>query len=195
MIAATRNIPSSKVRLQTFLLVAILLLALGLRLFNLDAQSLWNDEGTSVAVAQRDLATIARDAAQDIHPPLYYWLLSGWLRLTGPSEFAVRALSAFLGVVLVALVYVLGRLLANRWVGLAAAFLAAINPFQIYYSQEARMYMLLAVLTAATMLALVRFVERDSIPALGVLVLLEAAGLYTHYSFLFVILIFIAFNP
>jgi hypothetical protein len=178
-----------KARITTVLLLFILLLAFGLRFYRLDAQSLWNDEGTSVAVAQRDLVTIARDAAHDIHPPLYYWLLSGWVRLTGTSEFAVRALSAFLGVILVALIYVLGRLLAGRWVGLAAAFLAAINPFQVYYSQEARMYMLLAVLTAAAILALVRFIENESWPILVALVLLEAAGLYTHYSFLFVVLI------
>ncbi len=51
-------------------LAALLLLALGLRLYRLDAQSLWNDEGTSVALAGRDLATITRSAALDIHPLL-----------------------------------------------------------------------------------------------------------------------------
>jgi mannosyltransferase len=176
-------------RIATGLLVVILLLAFGLRFYGLDAQSLWNDEGTSVAVAQRDLVTIARDAAHDIHPPLYYWLLSGWVWLFGTSEVAVRSLSAVLGVVLVALTYALGRLLAGRWVGLAAAGLSAINPFQVYYSQEARMYMLLAVLTAGAMLALVRVIERGSWAAWIALFLLEAAGLYTHYSFAFVALV------
>ena len=132
-------------------LFLILLLALVLRFHRLDAQSLWNDEGTSVAVAQRDLVTIARDAAHDIHPPLYYWLLSGWVRLLGTSEAAVRSLSVLLGVALVALTYALGQLLrpqGERWAGLAATLFAAINPFQVYYSQEARMYMLLAVWSA-----------------------------------------------
>lgn len=171
-------------------LLAILLLALGLRLYRLDAQSLWNDEGTSVAVAQRDLATIARDAANDIHPPLYYWLLHGWVGLLGTGEAAVRSLSALLGVGLVAIIYALGRQLRSEkeaWIGLLAAFLAAVNPFQIYYSQEARMYMLAAVLAAAAVLALIRFVESRSAAALAALVVLEAAGLYTHYSFAFVV--------
>ncbi len=172
------------------LLGAILLLALGLRLYRLDAPSLWNDEGTSVAVAQRDLATIARDAANDIHPPLYYWLLHGWVRLLGTGEAAVRSLSALLGVALVAIIYALGRQLRSKkeaWIGLLAAYLAAVNPFQIYYSQEARMYMLAAVLAAAAVLALIRFVESRSAAALAALVVLEAAGLYTHYSFAFVV--------
>ncbi|MBN1138931.1 MAG: glycosyltransferase family 39 protein [Anaerolineae bacterium] len=172
------------------LLFAILLLALGLRLYRLDGPSLWNDEGTSVAVAQRDLATIAHDAAHDIHPPLYYWLLHGWVRLLGTGEAAVRSLSALLGVALVALIYALVRRLrpeGGAWIGLLAAFLAAVNPFQVYYSQEARMYMLAAVLAAAAMLALVRFVQSRSAAALAALVVLEAAGLYTHYSFIFAI--------
>jgi mannosyltransferase len=116
----------------TVLLVAILLLALGLRFYRLGAQSLWNDEGTSVAVAGRDLGTIAQDAANDIHPPLYYWLLSGWLRTFGSSEAAVRSLSALLGVALVALIYAVGRWTAGRWAGALAALLAAMNPFQVY---------------------------------------------------------------
>ena len=168
----------------------ILLLALGLRFYHLAEPSLWNDEGTSVAVAQRDLATIARDAANDIHPPLYYWLLHGWVRLLGTGEAAVRSLSALLGVALVALIYALGRWLRPQegaWIGLLAAFLAAVNPFQVYYSQEARMYMLVAVLAAAVVLALVRFVESGPIAALVALVVLEAAGLYTHYSFIFLV--------
>jgi mannosyltransferase len=172
------------------LLLVILLLALGLRLYRLDAQSLWNDEGTSVAVAQRGLATIARDAAQDIHPPLYYWLLHGWVRLLGTGEAAVRSLSALLGVALVALVYALGRRSwpdRGSWLSLLAAFLAAVNPFQVYYSQEARMYMLAAVLAAAAMLALVWFVESRSTAALAALLVVEAAGLYTHYSFIFIV--------
>ncbi len=170
------------------LLLFTLLLAFILRFYRLDAQSLWNDEGTSVAVAQRDLATITRDAAHDIHPPLYYWLLHGWLRLVGSGEAAVRSLSALLGVALVALIYPLGRWLGGRWLGLTAALLAALNPFQVYYSQEARMYILLALLATGMMLALIRLTERPSVPAFAALVLLETAGFYSHYSFVFMAL-------
>ncbi|MFN2291287.1 MAG: glycosyltransferase family 39 protein [Anaerolineae bacterium] len=182
--------------LSPWLLVAILLLAFGLRLHRIGAQSLWNDEGTSIALAQRDLVTIARDAAQDIHPPLYYWLLSGWVELVGTSEAAVRSLSAGLGVLLVALVFALGHLLAGRRAGLVAAFLAAINPFQVYYAQEARMYMLLAVGAALAFYAALRWAAEASgrgdgrgAQRWGVLYVLAAAGgLYTHYAFPLVLL-------
>lgn len=182
--------------LSRTLLLAILLLAFGLRFYGLEAQSLWNDEGSSVALAGRDLATIARDAARDIHPPLYYWLLAAWTRLAGTSEVAVRSLSALLGVLLVALTYPLGRLLAGRWAGLAAALLAAINPFQVYYSQEARMYALLALLCALAFYVAVRWAavpagRRDTAPTrhwAAAYVLAAAAGLYTHYAFPLVLL-------
>lgn len=121
-------------------MLAILLLALGLRLYHLDAQSLWNDEGTSVALAQRDLVTIARHASHDIHPPFYYFMLHGWVALAGTSEVAVRSLSAVAGVALVAGVWALGRRLVGPIAGSLAALLAAVAPFQVYYSQEARMY-------------------------------------------------------
>lgn len=167
-----------------------MLLAFGLRVYRLGASSLWNDEGTSVTVAQRDLGTIARDAAHDIHPPLYYWLLHGWLRLAGTSEAGVRFLSALLGVTLVALIYALGRLLAGQRAGLVAALLAAISPFQVYYSQEARMYMLLAVLVATMFYAALRWaaagMDRGWRPRwvwANLYILATAAGLYTHYAF------------
>jgi len=189
--------------------IAILLLALGLRLYRIDAQSLWNDEGTSVAVAERDLATIARDAAGDIHPPLYYWLLAGWQRLVGNSEFAVRSLSALLGVVVVALIYSLGRLLQpagarSPGVAPAAAAVAAVNPFLVVYAQEARMYTLLALWAALAFYAALRWLAArpgENSLVWGVVYLFAAAaGLYTHYAFPLVLVavnlvVLLAFAP
>jgi uncharacterized membrane protein len=131
----------------------ILLLAALLRFYNLSGQSLWADEGNSVALAQRGFVEIARRTAFDIHPPFYYWLLKCWTFFFGSSEIGLRSLSAVLGV---GLVYIIG-VLGTRWfsprVGLMAAFMAAFSPLQVYYSQEARMYMLLALLSSLTVLA------------------------------------------
>jgi mannosyltransferase len=165
------------------LLLTILLLAFALRFYALDAQSLWNDEGTSVALAGRDLATIARDAARDIHPPLYYWFLAGWSRLTGSSEMAVRSLSALLAVATVALIYALGRRLGGEWMGGTAALLAAINPFQVYYAQEARMYALLALLGALSFYAALHWAAAPTPRWSATYVLAATAGFYTHYAF------------
>ncbi len=137
---------------NALILLTILLLALALRCYRLGVQSLWNDEGTSVALAQRDLATITRNASHDIHPPLYYYMLHYWVKVAGTSERGVRALSALGGVALVAAVYFLARPLGAA-TGLLAAFLTAISPFAIYYSQETRMYIFLGLFGAFCMLA------------------------------------------
>jgi len=140
-------------------LIVVLLLGLGLRLHRIDAQSLWNDEGTSVAVARRDLRTITRSAANDIHPPFYYYLLHFWIGVFGKSVLAVRLLSALLGTLLLLVTFSIARDTARELVpnqlsdmtGLLAMLLAALSPLQIYYSQETRMYILAALLAALSM--------------------------------------------
>lgn len=164
-------------------LVIILVLAAALRLYHLDGQSLWADEGNSAALALRSLDQIARDAGHDIHPPLYYWLLHVWVRFFGTSEEGLRSLSALSGVLLVALTYLLGEHLSGRLVGLTAGFVAALSPFQVYYSQEARMYILLALFGAALMYTLLRYLESEKLIWLVGFVVSAAAGLYTHYLF------------
>jgi 4-amino-4-deoxy-L-arabinose transferase-like glycosyltransferase len=142
----------------------ILLLAAALRFYNLSGQSLWADEGNSAALVRHSFIEIARRTAFDIHPPFYYWLLKSWTFIFGTSEIGLRSLSALLGV---ALVYVIG-ILGTRWfsprVGLLAAFIAAVSPLQIYYSQEARMYMLLTLLSSLTVLAASLLWEDDRRP-------------------------------
>ena len=173
------------------MLVAILALAAALRFFQLDAQSFWYDEGNSARAAERSLPLITAAAVGDIHPPLYYYALHFWRGVLGESEFALRSLSAALGVVLVWLIYLLGRQLFDESTALVAVFVAALNPFQIYYSQEARMYLLLAVWAAASTYLLLRCMGQDgtrSVPYIGY-VLTAAAGMYTHYAFPFVLIV------
>lgn len=175
-------------------LLVVLVASFVLRLFRLDAQSLWYDEGVSVVMAPRDLATITANAAGDIHPPLYYYALHFWTGLVGTSEFGARFLSVVYGVILVALVYQLGRRLFGREVGLTGALLAAGAPFLIYYSQEARMYMQVATLGALSMLLFVRLVvDTDDRPGgrgwplWAAYALATSATLYSQYFGIIVI--------
>ncbi|HSN74291.1 MAG TPA: glycosyltransferase family 39 protein [Anaerolineae bacterium] len=180
------------------LLWLVMLLAAALRFFRIGHQSLWADEGNSAAMAGRSLAEISARAAADIHPPGYYWLLALWSRIFGDGEAALRALSALWGILLVWLVYQIVSRLFDRRTALVAAFFAAINPFLIYYSQEARMYAQLAALAALLFYGLTRYILHESIVlradgssktmsfsglATGVILFAAVAGLYTHYTF------------
>ncbi|MBU0705538.1 MAG: glycosyltransferase family 39 protein, partial [Chloroflexi bacterium] len=174
------------------LLLITLLLAAVLRFYHLDVQSFWNDEGNSARIAERTLDLIVEGAAGDIHPPGYYLLLHYWRATFGSSEFALRSFSVACGLMLVALTYLLGRRFFGEITGLMAAFLGAISPFAVYYSQEARMYALLGALSAASAYSLLHLLQKPGFfrkTWFLAYVLTSAAGLYTHYAFTFVLLV------
>jgi len=175
-------------------LVAIISLGLALRLIQLDFQPLWWDEGYSVFFATRDFGVMLARTAVDIHPPLYYALMQLWLLAFGKDAVALRLLSVAIGVAAIPLLYLVAKRLFGRRTALAAAFLFAIAPLQIYYAQELRMYGLVTALTlasAALQLALLEREIRDWRLELGY-VLVTAAALYTQYLAAFIIVAQIA---
>lgn len=144
---------------QFWLFVAIAV-AIALRVYALSAQSLWNDEGTSVALSQLSLEAITNGAARDIHPPLYYYLLHFWMPLVGQSEFAVRFLSVIAGVLTVAFVFRIAYAVFDEEVAIFAAYLAAFSPFQVYYSQETRMYIWVTLWATVSVFAMTMMLKR-----------------------------------
>ncbi len=128
------------------LVLPLLLLAFYLRLDDLGELPLRWDEAFSVWEAQMDFHVLTEFTASDVHPPLYFWLLHAWTRLAGISEFAIRALSVFFGLLSAPAIYSLTRQLTRR--RLAAAFallLVSLSPFHLQWSQDARMYALATV--------------------------------------------------
>ena len=182
-------------------LLAILLLAFGLRIVALDAQSLWYDEAVTAQVAQQGLGELARWTADDIQPPLYYAAVAGWTRLANTGEWALRFPSAAFGLLMVALAFVLGKRLFGRPAAWIAALLGAIHPLWVYYSQEARMYTLLTALGMLAGYALLRVLavparpksNRQRLAWWAVFVGASIALLYTHYFAAFVLLAFAIF--
>jgi len=204
--AATRLaawIPPARVRGA---LVLVLLLAFGLRLYHLGYQSLWYDEAVSIHLATKDLAALTLHTARDIHPPLYYYLLHFWVLVAGSSEFSAAFFSAFFGLLLVAPSYRLACKAYDSRVGLLTACLIAVSPFNLWYSQEVRMYTLGAFLGLVTLYCLMRLAglpRRAEGSVAGEhegggkrpmwrfwigYVLAGAAGLYTLYYFVFLLL-------
>jgi 4-amino-4-deoxy-L-arabinose transferase-like glycosyltransferase len=173
------------------LLLLGLLTGFALRLFHLGAESLWYDETVSVHLARLPLAEMLARTAGDIHPPGYYALLHLWQRLTAPSlahglEFLYTWPSLAAGMLVLALLYTLGRQLFGVRTGLIALWLAAVSPFQLWYSQEVRMYTVGAALSLFTLWAALRFRDRrQPWRWLVVYTVSAAAGLYTLYYFAF----------
>ena len=124
----------------------LVLLSLSLRSRQLHA-GFWIDEGISVGISHEHWTSIPHLLRQDGSPPLYYMLLGIWVRLFGDSEAATHTLSLVFGLACVPLAFFAARAVFGRLAGLAAAVLAALDPFLTYYAQETRMYELEALLS------------------------------------------------
>lgn len=127
-------------------LLSVLLLALILRLVVIN-QSFWLDEAIgALVVKEQNIVQIATQFSKgDNHPPLYYLALEGWSNLFGYSEVALRSLSVLFGVLTIYFTFLIAkRLLKGKktFYPLFSALLLASSPFHIYYSQEARMYIM-----------------------------------------------------
>lgn len=171
------------------LLAALTLVGLGLRLFRLDFNGYWHDEIISTFLARLPPAEIySAVTVSDSHPPLYHLLLHAWGLIVGYELVPLRLLSVVIGALCVPATYLLGRAVASPAVGLLAAALMAVAPFQIFHGQQARMYPLLSLLVLLALLTFLGAWRRGGLWRWALFGLVAAAGLYTHIYFSFSLL-------
>jgi 4-amino-4-deoxy-L-arabinose transferase-like glycosyltransferase len=170
-------------------LAALIALAVALRFPTLDAQSFWRDEASTALAMDLSLGDLFRHVADlEGMPPLYMVAAWLWSKAFGAGEVGLRSLSALFGTLTVPVAFALGRELAgSRTAGLIAAALTATSPFLVWYSQEARPYALLALLTAVATLQFVRGLEEARAKVLVGWGVAAAAALATHYFAAFLI--------
>lgn len=174
--------------------VVALLLALALRAWRLDQLSLWQDEGLSFYRASLGLEELLAGriplgdlVTRDVHPPFYFLLLGGWLRLLGlgpASTWGAKTLSLLVSLPSIPLLWALGRrLLGRRGRGpTLAALFGALSPAWLWYSQEVRSYSLLITLGLAAAYGLARLLEpRPRGPWPVVTAIATGLMLWTHY--------------
>ena len=150
---------ATRARSRAFWIVAGLMIgAAGLRFATLGIQAYHHDEIVTASRVLRGDFVHAMEAVgfSESAPPLYYALAWFWTQLAGTGEFGLRSFSALAGVATVPVTYLLGAELRGRRTGLVAAALVAVNPMLLWYSQEARGYALLVLLTTAAALYFLR---------------------------------------
>lgn len=117
--------------------------------------------------------------------PFYYLLLGGWVALFGTSEVALRSLSALFALATLWVFFLLVREMVGGRAARVSAVLLCVSPFFIYYGQEARMYSLLALLTVAGTLLLLRWSRTGERSALLAYAGIAVLGVYTHFFYIF----------
>ena len=160
--------------------VAITVLALGVRFADLGRAPFWRDEAVRAFYAEMEPGRLLRALQQDVNAPLFQLLLHYWAKLFGTGEFALRSLGAILGgLTPLALYLALARPL-GRGVGLAAALLVAMNAGLILYSQELSVYAMLVLFVVVAVGAFDRVARGGGWGAVAILSASLAGMAYTH---------------
>lgn len=169
-------------------LAAITFLAAIIRFVGLTRDSLWTDEIFSGFASQLgSIEAVIRYVSHDVHPPGYFIALWAWAQLFGDSDYSLRALSALGGVLFVPLVFRLGRQLYDVRTGLLAAFFGGLLIQGIYYSQEVRAYIWMAVWSALAVSLVIDYVrgteagEKSALWWLAAATLVSIVNSYFHY--------------
>lgn len=167
--------------------VGLTALAAAIRFSTLGLQSYRHDE--AVTAGRVLLSSLPRTMhevwAGESTPPLYYLLAWLWSHLFGVREVGLRSLSALFGTATVPVAFLAGRELIGRRTGLAIAAIVAVEPMLVWYSQDARAYALLVLLSTAALLFFLRARRTGAARDLGWWGACSALALATHYFAVF----------
>ena len=167
---------------DVWVLVALVVLATVIRIVTIDNQSFWQDEALTAYEAKLSFGAMINTVVHvETTPPLYFVL--AWLvaHVLGSGEVALRSISTIAGIAMVPIAYYSTRELVSRWAGVVAAAFVTVNPYLIWFSQEARAYMLLAALTGASFLWFARTRREPSPRNVVWWTICSALALMTHF--------------
>lgn len=153
------SVTASRARAAWGVAIPALLLALvcAVRLYRIDAESIWYDESISVAFLGRGSF---RAFILGVHhfspavPPLYFVIEYLWYWHVSSTEWGLRFLSILMGMGTALVLYLLGRRMHSRLAGALAVTAYALSLVNTYYDQEIRMYALVMLLATLAMGAL-----------------------------------------
>ena len=128
--------------IEPYFFPLIIVIGLILRLITIQSHEIAYDDAFSFLLSEKNFKTIINGTIADTMPPLYYFLLHMFISISRQLWF-VRLLNVILNLSAISILYLFIKNLFGRNEALIAIFLASISPFQIYHSQELRMYSLL----------------------------------------------------
>jgi mannosyltransferase len=191
VVAATNGADSAWVGWRRLIALALVFLSFVVRMYHLDRMRLEFDEAFSVQAGFQDLPGLLRLlATAEPHPPFFYSLIHFWYPVFGTTEFALRFPTVAANVLTVAFVIRLARLLGWDDAGLVAAALLALNPYQVWYAQEVRMYAPVALFGVAAACFALQARQSCRIRDLVLYASFLILALYTHYFAIYLAILF-----
>ena len=173
---------------EHYILTIILFIGIILRVYHIDFQSVWldeihtlNDANPSNSISEVYSSIVMADP----HPPLYFYIIHILFKIFGYTPIVARMFSVLIGVLTIFYTYKLGKQMMNKEVGLISALLLAINGYTIYYSQEARPYALLCLVTVLSFYYLLKYIKLPTRKNAILYGVFGALMLYGHFFALF----------
>ena len=198
--------PSSSRKLRWLWLLPLLLIAVALAAPMLNADALFVDEYWSIRnsggayygpLSPAEIWTTMAEVDPGGMGIAYQWLLAGWFALAGTSQFTLRLLSLFAGLLTLALLYRTGKQLFSHKIGLYAAVLLAFTAFFVDYMHEGRAYTLLTLAILGWLAAYTHILHAKRDPGIisyGLLALSVSFLIYLHYVAFFMAIALAAYH-
>lgn len=173
----------------------ILACALFLRAYHLNAYDLWFDElGTNLfsSVSLNRMAEVSSDSVADImagkirndpHSFLYLLLVHIYSAVAGDGK-SLRVISVVFSTLSLGVFYKLSRLFFDRRVSLYALLLMAVNPFHLWYAQEARVYAMACFFSLLATYCYFKVLKTDKLTDWFLFSIVSVLAVYSSYYFL-----------
>jgi len=166
---------------ETIIIFIIFLLGAILRLLFINTREIAYDDAFSYFLSRGSLQKIIIGTASDTMPPLYYFLLHYWMKICEDLWF-LRLLNVLINIVTAGLIYSLTKLTFDKKSAYITILLFLISPFQIYHSQELRMYSILLLGQVGYYLGLIRMIQSKNQNYLWMVVAIISGtiAMYSH---------------
>lgn len=176
----------------------IIILGIALRLIFINKpDGLWNDEYISWMIAATPFSDGFINAVKSqCHMPFYYLYLKFFMTFFGQSDLLLRLTSVLAGVLSIPIMYFVGKE-KDENTGLTCAGFSAISSFLIYYSQEVRIYAILFLFSALSLLYTIKCIKNPNKQNFILYVISNFLILFTHtigFVFVFFNLIILSIN-
>lgn len=164
-------------------LVMLTLLGALLRLYHLGYKTLWFDEAVTFWISKgSSLSEILQLNAEQNSAPVLFTLLTSFILDLGETEFILRLIPWFAGVVSIPAIYFLARQFVSEYPALICAILVALAPTQVRYSQELREYSLTFLLATLILLFFAMYLQKNQVKHLVFMTGCMVLGMFTQYG-------------
>jgi mannosyltransferase len=172
-------------------LLSILFVGALMRFYHIDFQSIWLDEIHTINEANPEIPfgrLYESIMSGEQMPPLYFYTVYFLFKIFGYTTIVMRIYSAVIGIVSLYAMYLLGKEMMGKRVGLIASLLLSVNYFHLLYSQEARPYIFLLLFSTLAFYRLIKFLKVPSLKNAIWYGVFSALMIQSHFFALFALL-------